>query len=256
MLREKDPGALAGDRGVLLFRYLPKRGTLMPYNIITQIPNIKGGTVVGPDPIFAKHVAAIHKLLNRTILDIVELGCRFTECKQIVGHSRWLLWLEQEFGINSERLVQIWMQVYERSKSEKFSDLMKLDLPPSAFYLLSAPTEIESIADDDATASDGAPAAKPRTRRSAEQIQKDKAGNAASLSCTIILTALGANFSDVLVDCFLAKHIDDLVDIARNPKLNTIAAAVMAKLGGNEPALDRESEADLDVQTFASGGLR
>ena len=96
---------------------------------------------------------------------------------------------------------------------------------------------------------DDRPATKPRTRRSSEQIQKDRAGNAASLICTTISAALDAGLSDALVDCLLTKHTDDLVEIARHPKFNTIfnaiVAGVTAELGGNEPAPDRESEVRL-----------
>jgi hypothetical protein len=102
---------------------------------------------------------------------------------------------------------------------------------------------------DDNHAGDGddRPATKPRTRRSSEQIQKDRAGDAASFICTTILAALDAGLSDALVDCPLTKHTDDLVEIARHPKFNTIfnavVAGVMAKLGGgNEPVPDRESK--------------
>ena len=59
------------------------------------------------DPALAEHVAEIHKLLKRTIEGVVELGRRYTECKKIVGHGRWLPWLKEEFGVDDDRLVQI-----------------------------------------------------------------------------------------------------------------------------------------------------
>jgi Protein of unknown function (DUF3102) len=106
--------------------------------------------VLEPDKerLLKEHVVEIHHLLKRTIQDIVELGRRYTECKKIVGHGHWLAWLKGEFGVDDDRLVRIWMQVYEKSKLEKFSDLMKRDLPTTAFYLLSAPSVPESVLDE------------------------------------------------------------------------------------------------------------
>lgn len=98
--------------------------------------------------------------------------------------------------------------------------------------------------DDNHGDGDNRPAMKPRTRRSAEQIQRDKTDHAASFICGTILTLLGCA-DDADIDCLLAKHINDLVEFARSARFNTIAAAVMAKLGDNAPAPDRELEVRL-----------
>ena len=100
-------------------------------------PNSRPVVAGQADPVLAEHVAEIRRLGKRVVGDVVEIGRRLTECKEIVGHGRWLGWLNAEFGW-SDRTALNFMRVYAMAtKSENFSDL---NLPVSALYLLAAPS--------------------------------------------------------------------------------------------------------------------
>jgi hypothetical protein len=94
----------------------------------------------------AKHAELIRKLGWRVIADVIEVGRRLSECKQIVGHGSWLPWLKREFSW-SERTARNFINVYEfaRSKSAKISDLA-IDI--SSVYLLAAPSTPEDARDE------------------------------------------------------------------------------------------------------------
>src|SRR5262249_51951563 len=50
------------------------------------------------NPILIEHADAIRQLGKRVVSDVVEIGRRLTEAKEIAGHGNWLSWLEREFG--------------------------------------------------------------------------------------------------------------------------------------------------------------
>jgi hypothetical protein len=85
-----------------------------------------------------KHAVAIRDLRKRASKDIVEIGRRLTEAKELAGHGHWLAWLDREFGW-SERTAQNFMRVHTLSlgKSANFADL---NIPISAVFLLAAPS--------------------------------------------------------------------------------------------------------------------
>jgi hypothetical protein len=93
-----------------------------------------------PPQVLDKHVAEIRRLAKRTVEDIVEIGCRLTECKKLVGHGNWSTWCEQEFGW-SEATALNFMRAYELSKSRNFQDL---NVGISTLYLLARPSVPES----------------------------------------------------------------------------------------------------------------
>ena len=94
--------------------------------------------MTGIDPVVTKHAEAIRCLGKRIVADVIEIGRRLTECKKVLGHGNWGVWLDREFGW-SDRQALNFMRVYElaESKSENFSDL---HLPVSVLYLLAAPS--------------------------------------------------------------------------------------------------------------------
>jgi hypothetical protein len=62
------------------------------------------------------------------ISDAIEIGRRLKLCKEIVGHGRWLPWLDEQFGW-TDRTALNFMRVHTlAAKSEKFSDLALDDL--------------------------------------------------------------------------------------------------------------------------------
>ena len=82
------------------------------------------------------HAAVIHTLGARVIADVIEIGRRLTLAKTFAGHSKWLSWLEVEFGW-SDQSARNFMRVHELAKSKNFLDL---NLPVSAIYQLAAPS--------------------------------------------------------------------------------------------------------------------
>jgi hypothetical protein len=91
------------------------------------------------NPSLAEHAAVIRTLGKRVVGDIIEIGRRFKECRDIVGHGHWHPWLDAEFGW-SEQTALNYMRVYEMVKSKNILDL---DISISALYLLAAPSTSE-----------------------------------------------------------------------------------------------------------------
>jgi N6-adenosine-specific RNA methylase IME4 len=93
------------------------------------------------DAKLANHAVEIRRLGKRIVGDVIEIGKRLTECKDICGHGNWLPWLNREFGW-TDQTARNFIQVYElaRAKSQNF---LNLDIPVSGLYLLAAPSTPE-----------------------------------------------------------------------------------------------------------------
>ena len=96
------------------------------------------------NPSLAEHAALIRKLGKRAVGDIIEIGRRLTECRDIVGHGHWRHWLDAEFAW-SEQTALNYMRVYEMAKSKNFLDL---NISISALHLLAAPNAPEEACDE------------------------------------------------------------------------------------------------------------
>jgi hypothetical protein len=93
-----------------------------------------------PKSVLAEHATAIRQLGKRVVADVIEIGCRLADCRDNhLEHGQWLPWLKKEFGW-TDRTARNFINVYEQSKLEKFSDL---NLPVSSLYLLCAPSTPE-----------------------------------------------------------------------------------------------------------------
>src|SRR5262245_43445915 len=85
-----------------------------------------------------EHANAIRKLRKRTIQSIIEIGRRLTAAKKVVGHGRWLPWLQQEFGW-SDRTAKNFLNIFEMAELGKMEKFSTLNIPVSSLYLLAAP---------------------------------------------------------------------------------------------------------------------
>jgi len=96
--------------------------------------------------------------------DVVEIGRRLTECKEIAGHGNWLPWLDREFGWSvstAERFISVHENV-----GAKIANLTNLSIGVSSLYLLAAPsTPEEARADVIERAEAGESAIRSQTRR-------------------------------------------------------------------------------------------
>ena len=100
--------------------------------------------LVPAETILAQNAEVIRALGKRVIGDIIEIGRRLTEAKQVAGHGNWLPWLDREFGWTEQTALNF-MRVHElASKSKKFLDL---SLPVSGLYMLAAPSTPEEARD-------------------------------------------------------------------------------------------------------------
>jgi hypothetical protein len=97
----------------------------------------------------AEHAEVIRALGKRAVHDIIEIGRRLIEAKELAGHGGWLPWLEREFGWD-ERTAQRFISV--GVKSDKLSDL---NVPVSGLYLLAAPSTPDEVIDAVAERGDG-----------------------------------------------------------------------------------------------------
>jgi Protein of unknown function (DUF3102) len=93
------------------------------------------------ETVLAENVASIRQLSKRVIGDVIEIGRRLSDCKTLLGHGKWLSWIESEFSW-TDRKARNFIAAYEfaRSKSEKISDL---GIDVSSLYLLAAPSTPE-----------------------------------------------------------------------------------------------------------------
>jgi hypothetical protein len=85
-----------------------------------------------------EHIAAIRGLGKRVVDDVIEIGRRLDECRDIVGHGHWLDWINAEFGW-SDQTARNFVRVYELSRDLKFKTVLDLGLPLGALYRLAAP---------------------------------------------------------------------------------------------------------------------
>jgi hypothetical protein len=91
-------------------------------------------------------------------------------------------------------------------------------------------------------------------RRSAQEIEREQALHAACSIVTSISFVLDDYTKcDAIIDSLLTEHIDELVEIARDPKFGRIIAAVGLKSGGLAPAAAAELQmsAPADATTIA-----
>jgi hypothetical protein len=88
----------------------------------------------------AEHAEAIRVLGRQTAANIIEIGRRLTEAKELAGHGGWLPWLDREFGWSDNTALN-YIRVYELSKSSTVADL---NIPMRGLYLLAAPSTPEA----------------------------------------------------------------------------------------------------------------
>src|SRR5262245_60793240 len=87
--------------------------------------------------ILRAHAREIQRLGRRARGDIIGIGRRLSDAKELLGHGRFLTWLAAEFGW-SDKTAERFMSVY--ALAGKFDNLSNLEVPISALYLLAAPS--------------------------------------------------------------------------------------------------------------------
>ena len=85
----------------------------------------------------AEHASEIRRLGKQTVDNVVEIGRRLTEAKDIAGHGNWLPWLNREFGW-SPSTAENYINLFKLSA--KFPTVGNLDLDLRSLYLLAAPS--------------------------------------------------------------------------------------------------------------------
>lgn len=88
------------------------------------------------EELLIQHAEAIRVLGRRAVQDVIEIGRRLTEAKEVAGHGNWLPWLDREFGW-TDKTAENFINVHKLSG--KFETVSNLDLPMRALYLLAAP---------------------------------------------------------------------------------------------------------------------
>lgn len=87
------------------------------------------------------HAHEIRKAVRQSVQAIVEAGLRLNEVKEILGHGRFLAWVETCCDLD-QRMARHYMKVADQFKSENFSDLK---IAPSALYKLAADSTPDSV---------------------------------------------------------------------------------------------------------------
>jgi len=209
--------------------------------------------LVSNERVLAQHAEAIRVLGKRAVRDIIEIGRRLTEAKELAGHGGWLPWLDQEFGW-TEMTATRFINVYEMSKSNK---LLDFDLPISGLYLLASPSAKEARDAIIERAKDGERLTLSEVKKMIADARKDeKARLEAALAKTRTaydeqISALKEDLAEALTPAELTKAIEKSV------------APLKAKIEKYEKRLQRQVEKskgpkdEFGVQAAAiSGALR
>jgi Protein of unknown function (DUF3102) len=116
-------------------------------NMKSEPTEIKADTSVvaaqAQTEVLAANAASIRKLGTRVIGDVIEIGRRLSDCKQLVGHGYWLPWLKEEFRW-SERTARNFIRAYEFAKANS-ATIADLAIDISSLYLLAAPSTPEDV---------------------------------------------------------------------------------------------------------------
>ena len=91
-----------------------------------------------------KRAGEIKGLIKRTAKNIIEIGKKLNEVKQLTPHGVFGAWLATEFDL-AFSTAQRFMRVAERFKSVNLTDL---NFAPSALYVLAAPSTPESAREE------------------------------------------------------------------------------------------------------------
>ena len=104
-------------------------------------------------PALKEHADAIRTLGKQTLANVIEIGRRLTECKEIVGgHGKWYAWLNTEFKWG-ETTAQKYMRIAKvfgnpNPQGPVDLDLLNLNLPIDTLYLLAAPSTPDTARDE------------------------------------------------------------------------------------------------------------
>jgi len=83
-----------------------------------------------------QQASAIKVLVKQSIENIIEVGTRLNDVKELLVHGQWMDWLDAEFGW-TERTALNYMRV---AQEFKFENISNLQIATSALYLLTQPS--------------------------------------------------------------------------------------------------------------------
>ena len=92
----------------------------------------------------ASHTGGIKALVKKTASDIIRIGEKLIQVKELLGHGDFGLWLKEEFGW-TWRTANNFMNVAQQFKLENFSNLKT---STSALYLLASGSTPEAVRDE------------------------------------------------------------------------------------------------------------
>ena len=101
-------------------------------------------SATGDDPKLAAHAAMIRRLGKRVRENVIEIGRRLHEAKQLVGHGGWEAWLKKEFDW-SQGTATNFMNLWELAEYYKSRNFQDLNIPLSALYLLAKSSTPEAV---------------------------------------------------------------------------------------------------------------
>jgi hypothetical protein len=128
-----------------------------------------------------EHAEAIRAYAKRTIRDILDIGRRLAEVKNMLGYGNFLSWIGREFRWSedtAERLIAL------HALQRRIPEVADVSLPISGLYLLASPsTPLETAKDVVAKAQDGeqisvakikASVEEARSRHNPQRVRKPK----------------------------------------------------------------------------------
>lgn len=100
-----------------------------------------GSLASGIRKVVQKNTGEIRDRMKKAATDIVEIGERLSEVKNLLPHGQFKGWLEAEFEWSYESAAKT-MQVFNKFKNVNFTSL---SIAPSALYLLASPSTPEPV---------------------------------------------------------------------------------------------------------------
>ena len=103
----------------------------------SEISNLNQGfSYIDLDPevrsFVERRTCAIKSLMRRTAQDMIDIGLKLIEIKDILGHGNFKAWLDTEIDCG-DWTARKFMEIGRKFKSVKFTDL---EIAPSALYLI------------------------------------------------------------------------------------------------------------------------
>jgi hypothetical protein len=115
---------------------------------VTALPVAEGFLKTSEKTKLRDLASEIRELTKLTAQSILTIGARLTEAKKILGHGRFLEWIDSQFGWSqdtAERFMRVHAVVGPRIEAIEFRKVRNLEIDASALYLIARRSTPEPV---------------------------------------------------------------------------------------------------------------